>query len=333
MKRFIFVIAAFLLAMPAWGQYAPQAGVAGSTAISSSSSLFTGWASACTLQRGYINIDSPSLGLATYGTSLMALGIADHGVVSLGDSGVADLTFPGYIYNGPGADFAVFENGFINGANDSQAFLELAFVEVSSDGVNYARFPAHSLTQVNTQIPGSGVYMYANLLDNLAGKYGSGYGTPFDLDDVPAMAWLDKSRITNVRVIDVVGAIGRHAAHDATGNIINDPYPTNFATGGFDLDAVGVIHRLANDGVQQLPNGISLNIYPNPSAGSLFIDAVGNTEGLIGVLTSVTGTVARGPFDVQNKTEIGLGDCPAGLYYLTIQDSNGNKWVGKVTRL
>jgi len=54
----------------------------------------------------------------------------DGYIVSLGDSGVADVTFAGAIYNGPGADFAVFENGFLNATNDSLAFLELAFVEV-----------------------------------------------------------------------------------------------------------------------------------------------------------------------------------------------------------
>jgi len=49
-----------------------------------------------------------------------------------------------------GFDFAVFENSF----NDS--FLELAFVEVSSDGINFVRFPATSNTQTDVQITGFG---------------------------------------------------------------------------------------------------------------------------------------------------------------------------------
>jgi hypothetical protein len=30
---------------------------------------------------------------------------------------------------------------------------------------------------------------------------------------------------------------------DSKGNIINDPWPTNFASSGFDLDAIGVINQ------------------------------------------------------------------------------------------
>ena len=54
-----------------------------------------------------------------------ALGKADDAPVSLGDGGYAVVTFDKPITNGPGYDFAVFENGL----NDS--FLELAFVVVS----------------------------------------------------------------------------------------------------------------------------------------------------------------------------------------------------------
>ena len=56
----------------------------------------------------------------------------------LGDDGSLVLTFPAPIADGAGPDFAVFENAF------STEFLELAFVEVSSDGTNFTRFPAHA---------------------------------------------------------------------------------------------------------------------------------------------------------------------------------------------
>ncbi|MFN6048554.1 MAG: T9SS C-terminal target domain-containing protein, partial [Bacteroidota bacterium] len=51
---------------------------------------------------------------------------ASNGVVSLGDGGIATLTFDPPITNGDGFDFAVFENTFLD------TFLELAFVEVST---------------------------------------------------------------------------------------------------------------------------------------------------------------------------------------------------------
>lgn len=54
---------------------------------------------------------------------------------------------------------------------------------------------------------------------------------------------LDISRITHLRIVDVVGAVsGGTASLDSLGNVINDPWPTNFQTSGFDLDAVGVLH-------------------------------------------------------------------------------------------
>ena len=180
MKAF-FVTLFYFLHFCASAQYAPQAGITGSTAMIASSDLFVGWATQCSIYRGFMNIADPSLGYASAGDSSLALGPADDYTVSLGDSGVAVLTFEHPIYNGPGADFAVFENGFLDPANDSQAFLELGFVEVSSDGVNYTRFPATSLTPDSVQMTNDS-YMYANYLHNLAGSYIALYGTPFDLE-------------------------------------------------------------------------------------------------------------------------------------------------------
>ena len=49
----------------------------------------------------------------------------------------------------------------------------------------------------------------------------------------------------DIKIIDVVGSINESfATYDINGKPINDPYPTAFATGGFDLDAIGVINFL-----------------------------------------------------------------------------------------
>ncbi len=56
------------------------------------------------------------------------------------------------LWNGPGPDFAVFENAF------TDEFLELALVAVSSDGINYFEFPAISLSPVDEQIAGFGTF-------------------------------------------------------------------------------------------------------------------------------------------------------------------------------
>jgi len=128
-------------------------------------------------------------------------------------------------------------------------FLELAFVEVSSNGNDFIRFPAVSLTQTTTQVGSFGALDPTNL-DNLAGKYRGGFGTPFDLAQVAGLSPLvDVDHIHFVRILDDVGSInpvlGRQ---DSLGNLVNDPYPTVFASGGFDLDGVAVMNRVPEPG-------------------------------------------------------------------------------------
>lgn len=208
--------------------------------IPSSSSLFKGWATSATITRGLQNIASPSGALANYGTPANAIGPADGTLVSLGDAGVATLTFATPIVDGPGADFAVFENSFTSGSN---VFAELAFVEVSSNGVDFVRFPAVSLTPTTTQVGSFGLVDPTNL-HNLAGKHISGQGTGFDLSELIGLSSdLNLSAITHVRLIDVIGSINpSYGLADSLGNLVNDPYPTAFSSGGFDLDAVGVLN-------------------------------------------------------------------------------------------
>jgi len=331
MKKIFFFIGYIFACCCVHAQYAPQVGLAGSTGIIGSSSQFVGWATHCTVQRGYLDIANPSLGYASLGDSSLALGPADVNVVSLGDSGVAVLTFLHPIVDEPGPDFAVFENGFLNTANDSEAFLELAFVEVSSDGVNYFRFPAASLTQTNVQI-GNDQYINACGLNNLAGKYIAMYGTPFDLQELSGTPGLDINNVTHVRIVDVVGSIGAHASHDNTGRIINDPYPTPFPSCGFDLDAVGVIHQ-SGTGVQQLTENIAVNVYPNPAIDKIVVSVKNNLhENMTVSLTNITGNVLQQCPLSQATNVISIEQYPAGLYYLVLRDANGTKWVEKVIK-
>ncbi len=224
------------------GPYAPAAGQPGSTAIYKDDPAFVGWASDCEVVRGLMDISDPSKGYASYGSADKAIGKAvgdSYDVVSLGDGGYATLTFDAPIYNGPGWDFAVFENGF------SDTYLELGFVEVSSNGTDFFRFPSVSLTQTDTQVGGFGTLDPTNI-HNLAGKYRQGYGTPFDLAELDGINGLDINNITHVRIVDVVGCIqDAYCTYDSQGHKINDPWPTAFSSGGFDLDAVGVIHQSA----------------------------------------------------------------------------------------
>ncbi len=232
------------------GPYSPAGGQPGSTAISRTSPEIGGWATGVAqLVRGPAQIDEPDYGYANHGTGADALGPAGtnvFGTVSLGDGGSITLTFAEPIRNGEGWDFAVFENGFLQFG--TTYFCELAFVEVSSNGVDFFRFPSVSLTQTGRQID-SFEGMDPTNIHNLAGRDPLGWGTPFDLSDLAEVAaahptTLNLNAITHVRIIDVVGSIDpAYASYDSLGNIINDPWPTPFGTGGFDLDAVAVRYR------------------------------------------------------------------------------------------
>lgn len=330
--RFICILlSAICTCLVAAAQYAPQAGIAGSTAISVTSGQFTGWATHCTVQRGYMNIANPGGGYATLGDSSNATGPADGTLVSLGDSGVATLTFNPAIYNGNGPDFGVFENGFPNPADASQAFLELAFVEVSSDGVHFFRFPANSNTPVNTQVPAAGVYMDASLINNLAGKYISMYATPFDLQELAGTPGLDVNNITHVRLVDVVGSISGYSSQDVAGHIINDPYPTNIPSSGFDLDAVGAIHQLTS-AVHNIANHVQVSIFPNPATDHIFIYMSEPIPGLEVVIAATTGNIISKVAVAGTDTQLSISGYPAGMYYLIFNDSNGNRWVENIVK-
>src|SRR5690606_28024444 len=112
MKKILFLT--LLMSEFAFAQsYAPLPGEVGSTAIHKDSSIIVSWATGVTVQRGPMDIAQPGNGNASFGVEADAVGIADGtGVVSLGDGGIAIVTFAVPIKNGSGADFAIFENGF-----------------------------------------------------------------------------------------------------------------------------------------------------------------------------------------------------------------------------
>lgn len=298
--------------------YAPPAGQVGSTAIAKSSTVFKGWATGINVVRGPQDIANPTGPLASSGDPSGALGGTSTGVVCLGDGGSATVTFAAPIINGPGFDFAVFENGF------SDTFLELAFVEVSSNGVNFFRFPSHSQTQTTTQIGGFGA-VDCRYINNLAGKYRANFGTPFDLSDVPNNALLDKNNITHVRVIDVVGTINPlYASHDSLGNIVNDPYSTPYATGGFDLNAVGVINQKTLLSAKSF-NLNSVALYPNPTSDVVYLD----TDQQSSILIYDMGGNVRKKLPTAQYNEVQVSDLNPGIYLfeITIDDKKTTKRI------
>lgn len=269
-----------------------------------------GWATNCQIERGLQDIAIPGL-WASYGTENDAIGAASENtmdVVSLGDAGVAILTFDQPIQNGDGYDFAVFENAL----ND--VFLELAFVEVSSDGIHYVRFPAVSNTSTDVQIDNAGT-VDATRIHNLAGKYRVGWGTPFDLEELAGNELLDINNVTHVKIIDVVGSINpEYASRDKNNHIINDPYPTNFASSGFDLDGVCILNGW-HPGQSSIHDFAmeTLSVYPNPCNSYLMVETSVNE---VVTLYDAQGRMLIRQTATDSQTELNLRDIPAGIYFL-----------------
>ncbi len=311
MKKYVLSLS-LVLSVMVNAQYAPPAGQVGTTAIAKDSSVIVSWATAVTdFNRGYQDIANPSGGLATFGDSTEALGVAEGtsaDVVSLGDGGNITLSFNYPIKNGVGADFVVFENSF------SDTFLELAFVEVSTDGVKFVRFPAVSLTP-ETEIGGFGS-IDATKIYNLAGKYKQGYGTPFDLDDLVDSTGIDVNEINYVRLVDVVGTTNPlYATYDSQGHIVIDPYATPFSSSGFDLDAIGVINENTNVGLND--EVLSVDIYPNPATDVVYFK--GEKMDKID-LYDLNGKLLISEY---NTTLINVGNLPNGVYIVNATNING----------
>lgn len=296
---------------PDHGPFCGGVGTDGCNAIAADDNQFVAWATGVVLTRGPQDISNPNSPLASHGDETNAIGPAtlnnSMDAVSLGDGGSALLTFERPIRNGEGPDFVVFEN------DNTGGFLELAFVEVSSDGVHFVRFPATSLTPTDEQVGSFGT-VDPTFINNLAGKFRIGYGVPFDLEELADSANLNLDSIVYVRVIDVIGTIDpQYATYDAFGHIVNDPWPTNFASSGFDLSGVGVIY--------QKPVGIDNHempqvfAYPNPCNGTLYIINE-NSERI--ELYNMSGKLLEVVNDGNTQVTLNMQSYPAGLYMLKV---------------
>jgi hypothetical protein len=249
--------------------------------------IFRSWA---TKAAAYSPADQTWSGLGVWNDPARALGPAtgqNFDIVSLGELDRTEIDQglpPGYITlvfgdpcdpndrtairNGRGYDFAVFENAFLAqlttllGSFEGKMLAELAYVEVSTNGRDFVRFPSVSLTPGPTGRYGT---IEISNVHNLAGKHpnanGVCAGTPFDLEELARRPQVlagavDLNDIRYVRIVDVPGS--GDFFDDAAGQI--DPgtppnwgvYPSNhpiyemwptWGSGGFDLEAVGVLHE------------------------------------------------------------------------------------------
>jgi hypothetical protein len=216
-------------------------------AIPSNSPLFTEWADKIDAARTYF---APRGATTISPTGVNSLGDLDATQIAAGDQvGYLTVTFPTGIRNASGDDFAIFENGFAFGSPNG-LFAELAYVEVSSNGVDFARFPNVS-TNV-APVTGSGAFAGFDMSNvyNLAGKHAGGFGTPFNLDDLLAHPLVTGGNVNlaNIQYVKLVDIPGNGSYLDSQGNPIFDNWLT-VGTGGFDFrlpagQGVGVINAV-----------------------------------------------------------------------------------------
>lgn len=189
--------------------------------------------------RGPQDYQQPGLGLSAYGNESDVLGSAGT-PFSLGDGGSITVGFATEIANGAGDDFVVFENGFAwNGV-----YMELGFVEVSSNGMDFARLPAFCRQD---SVVGPWDTSAPELFYNLAGNFVGGTGIDLqDLitagDPLVLSGTVDVDHILFVRVVDVVGDLAGNATQDYLGRAVADPYPTTGEASGMDFTGVAVIN-------------------------------------------------------------------------------------------
>lgn len=176
MKQIFFFVVSFLLIFSiAQGSFALDVDVTKKMAIVAAISVFMLWAKNCGIYREYEDIAVIPLVEASFGRAYNVFGESGtNGLLSLGDGDMATLIFSEPIGNKNRRDFAIFENAFSN------TFLELGFVEVSSDETNHTCFSSFPEVQIAKHVDGFGE-TDATMINTFAGKYRTLFGAPFAL--------------------------------------------------------------------------------------------------------------------------------------------------------
>jgi hypothetical protein len=243
--------------------------------------IFRGWATEVVNYNQTPGVDSqwsdpnktlgPVIGNAT---DIFSLGDLSREQIDQGESvGWIILTFDEPIRNNRGYDFAIFENGLLSnyttseGSAAGEILAELAYVEVSSNGEDFVRFPSLSLTEQPGDLFST---IEMNNVYNLAGKHPNAYnictGTPFDLQELAdhsmvTSGLVDINDIKYIRLVDIPGTgdfyddavtyidpntwpawdyySDNHPVYDAWNTSLVPLYPS----GGFDLEAIGILEE------------------------------------------------------------------------------------------
>lgn len=187
-------------------------------------------------------------------------GAGSTDVYTLGVQGEVVLELDTKAWDGPGTDLIVFENPFIVAGSFWDAYVDALYVEVSSNGTDFARFPNDFDGPAGPYLSGS-FQLGADVAyyDGFAGvlpvnafpptvepldvvKAG---GDAFDLEDLAAhplvlTGHLDLQKVTHIRLIDVEAGVNM----DDAGDVIWDCGFPDFASA--DVDAVVAVNSVFN---------------------------------------------------------------------------------------
>ncbi|MHC5063629.1 MAG: hypothetical protein ACYTG5_06610 [Planctomycetota bacterium] len=264
-------------------------------------------------------------------------------VHSLGAGGFLTLGFDVSVIDGPGADFIVAENPFLTGPFES--FAETFFVEVSSDGINFARFPSayHGPATSPGGFGVSGIGSFDNLGGSLPVRAGNpgvdmqdvveAGGDAFDLADLSAdplvsAGLLDLQDVNQVRLVDVQGGVDQ----DSRGRIIQDP-----SSGSADIDALTVLHHSGNESGDgplvelRIPSDGAFELIIEDPNGLLDLDLASLRAALFGQPIDPLALIAASYISEISPTRVGfkfLYSLPAGVRYqlaFSIKDRQGQR--------
>jgi hypothetical protein len=179
-----------------------------------------------------------------------------------------------YVYDGQGTNLAPVARG------NNFVWTKPAFVDVSSDDTNWARFP---VTYWNTDIlfqatvpdsPDHWLSQDVTMIDGLAGKFILQYGTPFSLaalTNAPQVIG-GSVNLDNIRYVRLTDVVGDGSTADQYGNPIYSPYydgtqlpalvPTpDSSTDGFCLRGVAILETPAPmiGGATMTPSSFLIN--------------------------------------------------------------------------
>ncbi|HUJ72659.1 MAG TPA: hypothetical protein VLZ30_10460, partial [Verrucomicrobiae bacterium] len=246
---------------------------------------------------------------------------------ALGHGSSITLTFGGSIPNHSGWNFAVFNNAFLDNSSALASrgggtnyvyynsgtnlvpvvrgfnfvWTKPAFVDASSDATNWARFP---VTYLNTDVlfqssvpdaTNHWLSQDATMMDGLAGKIISQYGTPFSLsvltNDPKVLS--GSVNLNNIRYIRLTDVIGDGSTKDQYGNPIYSPYYD-----GTQVPSLVPAPDSSTDGF--CLRGVAILDIPTPTIG-----AVQMTQA--GFLMNVSGLISGQRYAVQITTDLITG--------------------------